>query len=101
MVVVVGFGDVIHLRATPACICPQVFPNFMIQRLTRILAHLRSFQFPLRQLSTMSTLSDQSISTAGCVIIGDEVLSSKTMDTNSAHFGTLFTSMIDDSKVLF
>jgi len=35
----------------------------------------------------MTSLSDRSITTAGCLIIGDEVLSSKTMDTNSAHFG--------------
>jgi hypothetical protein len=35
----------------------------------------------------MGSLTDRTISTAGCLIIGDEVLGSKTMDTNSAHFG--------------
>jgi hypothetical protein len=59
----------------------------MLQRLTRILVHLRPLAVPIRQY-TMTSLSDRSISTAGCLIIGDEVLSSKTMDTNSAHFGT-------------
>jgi hypothetical protein len=60
----------------------------MLHRLTRILVHLRPFHYPLRQFTTMTTLGDRRISTAGCLIIGDEVLSSKTMDTNSAHFGS-------------
>jgi molybdopterin-biosynthesis enzyme MoeA-like protein len=44
----------------------------------------------------MTTLSDRSISTAGALIIGDEVLSSKTMDTNSAHFGNFPRVTIDE-----
>lgn len=64
----------------------------MFQRLTRILVHLHPFQqYHLRHINTMSCLSDRTIRTAGCLIIGDEVLNSKTMDTNSAHFGRLST----------
>lgn len=59
----------------------------MLQRLSRLLIHLRPFQYPLRRTSTMTSLPDRTISTAGCLIIGDEILNSKTMDTNSAHFG--------------
>ena len=35
----------------------------------------------------MATPPKQMITTAGCIIIADEVLSSKTVDTNSAWFG--------------
>jgi hypothetical protein len=60
----------------------------MLQRLTRILLHLRPLQaHPPASIHNMAALSGRTINTAGCVIIGDEVLSSKTMDTNSAHFG--------------
>lgn len=76
----VGLGDVID---SPGCFGP----NFMLQRLTRILSHLPPLHYASRQLHTITMLSDRSISTAGCLVIGDEVLSSKTMDTNSAHFG--------------
>jgi hypothetical protein len=89
----VGFGDVINLPRLQ--FSKPDFPKFMSQRLTRILAHLRPFQFPIRTISTMTTLSDRSISTAGALIIGDEVLSSKTMDTNSAHFGSFLRVMAD------
>ena len=58
-----------------------------LERLTRILIHLRRFQYPLRQIATMMSLTDRTIRTAGCLVIGDEVLNSKTMDTKSANFG--------------
>ncbi|KAF2432574.1 molybdopterin binding domain protein [Tothia fuscella] len=55
-------------------------------------AHRSAFTFPSTNSHIMST-NKKTIHTAACLIIGDEVLGGKTVDTNSAYFAKFCFSL--------
>ena len=57
----------------------------MLRRAAQLGTHISRGKSTIGGIS--SSYAIRMIRTAGCLIIGDEILSSKTVDTNSAWFG--------------